>query len=86
MQKGWICYEKINNVLPNGYTDVKIFNYNSIKDNYDSIKDNYDTLVIDCEGAFNYICKDFPEILKGIKLIIIENDFIDVQHKRYVDN
>lgn len=79
MQIGWRCYEKINNVLPDGYTDVKIFNY-------DNIKDNYDTLVIDCEGAFYYICKDFPEILRGIKLIIIENDFIDIEHKRYVDN
>lgn len=27
-----------------------------------------------------------PEILKNIKLIIIENDFETLEHKKYVDN
>jgi len=35
---------------------------------------NFDVLVIDCEGAFYNILKEFPEILNNIKLIIIEND------------
>ena len=35
---------------------------------------DFDTLVIDCEGAFYFILKDFPEILDNINLIIIEND------------
>jgi len=35
---------------------------------------DFDTLVIDCEGAFYFILKDFPEILDNINLILIEND------------
>ena len=79
IQKGWRCQIQKNNKIPYGYTKVKTFNYNYIKD-------NYDTLIIDCEGAFYYILLDFPEILNNVKLIIIENDFIDIKHKEYVDN
>jgi hypothetical protein len=35
----------------------------------------FDTLVLDCEGAFYYILQDTPEILEGIKLLIMENDY-----------
>jgi len=38
------------------------------------VDENFDVLVIDCEGAFYNILKEFPEILDNIKLIIIEND------------
>ena len=79
IQKGWRCQIQENDIILPGFTKVKTFNYSLIKD-------NYDTLVIDCEGAFYYILIDFPEILNNIKLIIIENDFIDIKHKEYVDN
>jgi FkbM family methyltransferase len=46
----------------------------------------FDTLVLDCEGAFYYILMDFPEILNNIKLIIMENDYHDIAHKKYIDN
>jgi hypothetical protein len=46
---------------------------------------NFDTLVLDCEGAFYYILMDMPEILNNIKLILVENDYLDVNHKKYVD-
>jgi hypothetical protein len=29
---------------------------------------------------------DMPEILKNIKLIIMENDYHDISHKNYVDS
>lgn len=45
---------------------------------------NYDVLVLDCEGAFYYILIDFPEILKNINLIIIENDYEDISHFMFV--
>ncbi len=61
------------------YVEVKIFLYSQIKN-------NYDTLVLDCEGAFYNICIDFPEILQGVNMVIIENDFLNVEHKTYVDN
>ena len=79
IQKAWRCQIQENNIILPGFTKVKTFNYSLIKD-------NYDTLIIDCEGAFYYILLDFPEILKNIKLVIIENDFIDIKHKQYVDN
>lgn len=47
---------------------------------------NFDTLVVDCEGAFYYILRDMPEILNNIKLIIIENDFRELEQKIFVDN
>jgi FkbM family methyltransferase len=46
---------------------------------------NFDTLVLDCEGAFYYILMDMPEILDGINLIIMENDYWDLSKKEYVN-
>jgi hypothetical protein len=46
---------------------------------------NFDTLVLDCEGAFYYILMDMPEILQNIKLIIMENDYLNESHKIYMD-
>jgi len=43
-------------------------------------------LVLDCEGAFYYILMDMPEILNNINLIIMENDYHDINHKKYVDS
>ena len=44
----------------------------------------FDTLVIDCEGAFYFILKDFPDILDNIKLIIIENDCLDEYQNTFI--
>jgi hypothetical protein len=46
---------------------------------------NFDTLIIDCEGAFFYILMDMPEILNGINLIIMENDYWELAHKQFID-
>jgi hypothetical protein len=46
----------------------------------------FDTLVIDCEGDFFYILQDFPDILNNIKLIIMENDYDDINNKNYIDS
>jgi FkbM family methyltransferase len=48
-------------------------------------KIDFDTLVLDCEGAFYYILMDMPEILDNIRLIIVENDYSDQSHNKYVD-
>lgn len=42
---------------------------------------DFDALAVDCEGAFYYILLDMPEILEHVKLIIIENDYHDAEHK-----
>lgn len=45
----------------------------------------FDTLVVDCEGALYYILKEEPTMLEGIELVLIENDFVNPEHKAAVD-
>lgn len=81
IQKGWDT--KPSNVLEDGYKWVNIINLEELNRKYNIV---FDTLVLDCEGAFYYILKDMPEILNNIKLIIMENDYHDISHKKYVDS
>jgi FkbM family methyltransferase len=82
-QQSWKC-------LPLGHTDLKqgvwtpvtIIDYSSIVASFG----HPDTLVADCEGSLYYIFQDFPEILDDVKLILMENDFLDIDHKIFVDD
>jgi len=65
------------------YKNVNIITYSNLCEKY---KINFDTLIIDCEGAFYYILLDMPEILENINLVIIENDFNDINDKIFVDS
>jgi len=80
IQKGWTTMP--SDVLLDGYSDVPILSYQELKDKY---KIEFDTLVLDCEGSFYYILTDFPEILNNITTIIVENDYMNLNHKAYVD-
>ena len=80
IQKGWETIQS-DELLP-GYTNVKCIDWEALCKKY-AIE--FDTLVLDCEGAFYYILKDMPEILTNIQLIIMENDYTNISHKRYVD-
>lgn len=42
----------------------------------------FTALVVDCEGAFDPILRDFPEILSHIKVIVVENDGGDLEFIR----
>jgi len=44
----------------------------------------FDTLVLDCEGAFYPIVRDYPQILDGVHTVIIENDFHRLSDYQYV--
>lgn len=81
IQKGWET--KPSDVLQNGHVWVNTINLDDLKSKY---KIDFDTLILDCEGAFYYILMDMPEILDGIKLIIMENDYNNIAHKNYVDS
>ena len=81
IQKGWET--KPSDVLQNGHVWVNTINLDELKSKY---KIDFDTLILDCEGAFYYILMDMPEILDGIKLIIMENDYNNITHKNYVDS
>jgi len=81
IQKGWDTFESDKDV--DGYNRVETVTLKDINIKY---RINFDTLVIDCEGAFYYILKDMPEVLNNVKLIMMENDYHNPEHKNYVDN
>ena len=80
IQCGWDTIP--SDTLIDGYTWVNTITFNGLKSKYNM---EFDTLVLDCEGAFYYILMDMPEILDNIKLIIMENDYHELDKKKYVD-
>lgn len=81
IQHGWETI--VSDVVLPGYKPVSIISYKELQNKYNI---DFDTLVLDCEGAFYYILMDMPEILNGIKLIIMENDYHDYNHKIFIDD
>lgn len=78
IQSGW-------NTIPStvdlpGYFRVDTIDFNTLQRKYEIV---FDTLVADCEGALYHILKDDPEILTNIKLIIIENDYLERSQFEY---
>jgi len=82
IQRGWDTFVNLEAKVPAGYTKVKTITYEQLKDKYEI---EFDTLVLDCEGAFHYILQDMPEILENINMIIMENDYHEIEHKKYID-
>jgi len=80
IQRGWDTIP--SEVLIDGYKWINTITFNNLKLKYNI---EFDTLVLDCEGAFYYILMDMPEILDNIKLIIMENDYHELEKKQYVD-
>jgi len=80
IQRGWDTFP--SDTLIAGYNLVNTITLIDLKRKYNII---FDTLVLDCEGAFYYILMDMPEILDGINLIIMENDYHDISNKNYID-
>jgi len=80
IQQGWNTIP--SEILEPGFKSINTINYNQLKTKYNI---EFDTLVLDCEGAFYYILMDMPEILNNIKLIIMENDYLDITHKNCID-
>ena len=80
IQQGWDTMP--GDTLKDGYTWVNTISLVELKGKYNI---DFDTLVLDCEGAFYYILMDMPEILDGINLIIMENDYYDISKKIYID-
>ncbi len=83
IQKGWDTIPSESNILKSDYKWVDTITLDELYKKYNLI---FDTLVLDCEGAFYYILIDFPEILENIKLIIMENDYKNINHKLYIDD
>ena len=81
IQKDWDTIP--SDTLRDGYNWVNTITFEELNIKYNI---DFDTLVIDCEGAFYYILMDMPEILNNITLIIMENDYLDIKHKNYIDS
>jgi FkbM family methyltransferase len=81
IQKGWDT--KPSETLEEGFTLVKTITLAELKNKYNI---DFDTLVLDCEGAFYYILMDMPELLNNINLIIMENDYWEIDKKNYIDD
>jgi hypothetical protein len=79
IQKGWVTIP--SDVVLEGYKEVKTITFQEIEEKY---KIQFDTLVADCEGALYYILKDSEEIMQNLHTIILESDFFDAEHKKYV--
>jgi FkbM family methyltransferase len=72
----------VSDVPIEGHTKLRNISFDELQTKYNI---TFDTLVMDCEGAFYYILKDMPEILQNIRLIIMENDYNEIEHKEFVD-
>lgn len=70
-----------NKVEVPGYPRVNTITFNQLQNKY---RLKFDTMVVDCKGALYYLLLDDPLILKNIKMIIIKNDFEDIEHMLYV--
>ena len=80
IQKGWNTIP--SDILKRNYNWVNTITLNDLKIKYNIV---FDTLVLDCEGAFYYILMDMPKILNNINLIIMENDYLEISQKNYID-
>jgi len=81
IQNGWHNVE--SDVMLENHLPVKNISCVELKEKY---RIQFDTLIIDCEEAFYVILQDIPEILDGINLIIMENDYLEQKKKDFVDN
>ena len=47
---------------------------------------SFDTLVVDCEGCFAAILRDFPDFVRSLQTVMLEGDYgIGLQRQGYVD-
>jgi FkbM family methyltransferase len=81
IQQGWDTIP--SDILLEGFKWVNTITLDNLNAKYNI---EFDTLVLDCEGAFYYILTDMPEILNNINLIIMENDYHDINKKQYIDS
>lgn len=69
-------------VVPPDWTPVTTLSWADLKNKWGLA---FDVLVCDCEGALYYILKEEPDFMTGFRMVLIENDFKDAEHKQFVD-
>lgn len=80
IQLGWDTIP--SDILLPGYKSVSNISFEELEKKYNK---RFDTLVADCEGALYYILQDFTTMLTNINIIIMENDYKDINQKNKVD-
>lgn len=83
IQNPYLWNTIVSDEVLEGYQKVNTITFDELEKKYNI---TFDTLVMDCEGAFYYILQDMPEILNNINLVIMENDYEDIEHKKYIDS
>lgn len=82
IQREWLSAPLNSPTIPHGYIKLNTITYSELVEKY---KLEFDTLVVDCEGALHQILLDDPDILLKIKMVIIENDWWDINPKKAVE-
>lgn len=80
-QKAWNTFTEDNR--PDDAVEVNTITWPDLNKKYNI---TFDTIIADCEGALYFILNDHPEILDNIKLLIVENDYANFDHKLSVDS
>jgi FkbM family methyltransferase len=80
IQSGWCTI--VSDELKAGHFRVNNITFEELEQKYNK---KFDTLVADCEGALYYIFQDFPDMLKNINTVIMENDYWEISQKQQVD-
>ncbi len=84
VQNGWNTMPlEDGSAIPSGWKEISTITYDELMRKYNI---EFDTLVADCEGALYYILKDYPQLLDNMKLLLIENDYLNIEHKQFVDS
>lgn len=81
IQKDWNT--KVSSTVPVGWIKINTITFEELEEKY-GLK--FNTFVLDCEGAFFKILVDSPECLTNVHTVIIENDFTDINQKKYIDS
>lgn len=81
IQKGWVTIP--SDIVLEGYKEVKTITFEEIENKYQI---QFDTLIADCEGALYYILKDSEAIMQNLHTVILESDFFDAEHKKYISD
>lgn len=79
IQAGWNT--KPSDVDIPGWSRIPTITFEELVRKYNI---QFNVLVADCEGALYYILKDDPSVLRNIDLVIIENDFDEINQMKFV--
>jgi FkbM family methyltransferase len=85
MQKGWNTFPMpVNDQLPDDtFKKVETITFANLEQKHNL---KFNVLVADVEGAmFSILANDAANVLKNMRMVVIENDFKELREKQFVD-